>query len=184
MVSAVNYIDTQPASISPTSIYAACRQFLMTSLQGPIQNRIQLTGMTTMILFEIVREIAELANPGLFNLHGINSKAQFIRTRTNERLDQIIQMTIGFETPARVRTATANPGNDVEKDDEGDVSTTGKSSKNPTPERNFRNNLKVLSYRIWSNDRDRLSSSSTLCGSSPKKSIKSFGRIQIYIGRI
>lgn len=168
MAAAVNYIDTQCASISSTTVQAVCRQFLMTSSQGPLQNRIQLTGITTMLLFEVIREIAESANPGLFNLHGINSKTQFIRTHVNERLDQIIQATIGFGTPARVRPATADPGSDVEED----MPTTGKSSRNPTAKRNFRNNLKALSYRIWSNSRDQLSFSSILCGSSPKKSIK------------
>ena len=179
-MSAVNYIDTQPASISSTSVYAACRQFLMTSLQGPIQNRIQLTGMTTMILFEVVREIAELANPELFGKSGPNSKAQFIHTHANERLDEIIRATVGFGTPARVRIATADTENNVEED----VTIIGKSPKNPTPKRNFRNNLKVLSYRMWSNNRDQLSSFSILCDLSPKKSIKSFNHPPTPIDRI
>src|SRR6266496_472347 len=126
--------------------------------------------MTTMILFEVVREIAELVNPELFGKQGINCKAQFIRTHANERLDKIIQATVGFGTPVHVRPATAVSGNDVE---EG-MAINGKSPKSPTPERNFRNNLKVLSCPLWSNNRVQLSSSSTLCDLSPKKSTKWF----------
>lgn len=134
-------------------------------MQGSIQSRIHLTATTTMILFEIVREIAELANPELFDKHGTDCLAQFIHTHANERLDKIIQATVGFGTPVRVRPATAGSGNDVE---EG-VANNGRSPKTPTRKRNFRNNLKVLSCQLWSNNRDQLSSSSTLCDLSPRK---------------
>jgi hypothetical protein len=54
------------ALTSSASIYTVCRRLLPNSSTGSLQSQIQLTGTTTMILFEVVREIDELMSCSVY----------------------------------------------------------------------------------------------------------------------
>ena len=146
---AIQYLRTELAQFSSTSMYAVCLRGLSNQDVEPLKSQMYCTAVTTMFLFEVVWEEARLDYPDIFGLDEIQGRAQMIRERTNSRIDKLVLATVGLGRKLGLRRSSAVDG-------QGDVAQGGetkKKSKSKTKAESRRDEIKVSSHHSFADSR-------------------------------